>query len=348
MIDKVTHPTSTEIPTTHPNITPKKSSSHTVIYDSIQIQGDWSQTNWAEQTQAILEQLQKSFPGIQIIQSDVTDQDALIRLAQSLGDGKHLVLSSEFIEQMGQDAQSFQKGRDTLLHLLRTLSHSDITGVYVDSKRATPWTYTQAPASDVQNSWLHQWLQDMNDRPKEQPIWTKAIPKNYSTKRFYTRLARASSTGQVQLIMDNVRSIINDLQGTAMGGSSSDEVIKARRAIRSLRALLLRGSRKITYLQAEKLLSAKKKRAEAEQRREKAEELERTRRDRSRRRLRADANTAQGGIIQRNTLNRRRSTPYDQFSTTIPSQIPIVSAPQGTGASADCGGQVTLGASVAL
>lgn len=355
MIYQITHakqPNSTEYHMSTPSTCPSNQPATTsVCCDQIERSADWTDTDWRQATYDMLDSLQKSFPNISIVQGNASDSAALEALAQSLGAGKHLVLSSEWVEQMTQGPEAFEEGCQTLLRLLRSLRTSDATGIYVGAKTATAWTYSQKSSAQerieqAQN--LLRWFAEMN-APKEEKKcpWLQQMPRNYSTKSKYARVARASSVGQVNLIISDIQSTINDLQGVAMSGSDKDAA-QARRAIRSLRTLVMRATRKISYLQAEQLLKAKKKRAEQEQRQEKANMLRQLYSKQHRKRRRADQATATGGITQRTIPSRRSKTPYGQYlSTAMVSSCPLpeVSAP--TGGSTG-GGEVVFGPTIAL
>ena len=193
---------------------------------------------------------------------------------------------------------------------------------------------------------LH-WFAEMN-KPKERK---KTIfvtnPRNYSTKGKYHRLSRAASVGQVNLLISDINSTINNLQGEAM--SSSENAAKARRAIRSLRTLLQRATRKISRLQAEQLLSAKKKRAEREQKQEEANRL------RVRRRSSAPNASARMRRRQRRhradpVQNKRWKHGYDEFAAAAVPACPLPSVSVGDmgGAGDAGGGTVELGPEIAL
>ena len=185
--------------------------------------------------------------------------------------------------------------------------------------------------------------------PKEEKKcpWLQEMPRNYSTKSKYARVARATSVSQVNLIISDIQGAINDLQGVAMSGSNK-EAAQARRAIRSLRTLVMRATRKISYLQAEQLLKAKKKRAEQEQRQEKANMLRQLYSKQHRKRRRADQATATGGVTQRPLPSRRCKNPYNNYLTsTILSTPPLPEVSVPTGGSTG-GGEVVLGPTIAL
>lgn len=346
-------PSSTEYRTTTPSTCPTTTQSATAptCCDQIERTTDWADTDWRQATYDMLESLQKTFPNISIVQGNASDSASLQALAQSLGPGKHLVLSSEWVEQMAQGPEAFEKGCQTLLRLLRSLRASDATGIYVGEKTATSWTYSPKSSAEerieqAQN--LLRWFAEMN-APKEEKKcpWLQEMPRNYSTKSKYARVARATSVSQVNLIISDIQSTINDLQGVAMSGSNK-EAAQARRAIRSLRTLVMRATRKISYLQAEQLLKAKKKRAEQEQRQEKANMLRQLYSKQHRKRRRADQATATGGVTQRPLPSRRCKNPYNNYLTsTILSTPPLPEVSVPTGGSTG-GGEVVLGPTIAL
>lgn len=345
-------PSSTEYRTTTPSTCPTtQPATAPTCCDQIERTTDWADTDWRQATYDMLESLQKTFPNISIVQGNASDSASLQALAQSLGPGKHLVLSSEWVEQMAQGPEAFEKGCQTLLRLLRSLRASDATGIYVGEKTATSWTYSPKSSAEerieqAQN--LLRWFAEMN-APKEEKKcpWLQEMPRNYSTKSKYARVARATSVSQVNLIISDIQSTINDLQGVAMSGSNK-EAAQARRAIRSLRTLVMRATRKISYLQAEQLLKAKKKRAEQEQRQEKANMLRQLYSKQHRKRRRADQATATGGVTQRPLPSRRCKNPYNNYLTsTILSTPPLPEVSVPTGGSTG-GGEVVLGPTIAL
>ena len=319
--------------------------------DTLTLQGDWGQTNWPQAVNEVLESLQDSFPDIHIVTGSAQDGDALRQLAAQLGGGKHLGVDQSFLAQMAQGPEAFEQGCETLMRLLRTLHSTDISGVYLTEDKAQTWQYFEKPPHDEKLERAQQllrWFAEMN-KPKEkkQPIIVTP-PQFYSTKGKYNRLARAQSVGQINLLVSDINSTIDSLQGEAM--SSGENAVKARRAIRSLRALLARATRKISRLQAEQLISAKKKRAEREQRQEEARRLRQQQKDQRTKRRRADVQTANGGIVQMPTQNKKwKHNAYDAFATAAVPACPLPSAPVSDGGGAvDGGGTVVLGPEIAV
>lgn len=320
--------------------------------DIVKLDGNWQGTDWTRAVNEVLESLRDSFPGIEIVTGSAKDAEELKKLAIGLGGGKHLVIDQSFLEKMAQGPEEFQEGCDTLLRLLRTLNATDISGVYVGEEKAQTWKYFEkSPAAEQMEKakQLLHWFAEMN-KPKERkkPIIV-TNPRNYSTKGKYHRLARAASVGQVNMLISDINSAINNLQGEAM--TSGENAAKARRAIRSLRTLLQRATRKISRLQAEQLLSAKKKRAEREQKQEEANRLRRAQKEQRSKRMRADTTTANGGIVQTPTQNKRGKHPgYDQFAAVAAPACPLPSVSAGDmgGAGDAAGGTVELGPEIAL
>lgn len=321
-------------------------------HDTLTLRGDWGQTNWAQAVNQVLQSLQDSFPDIQIVMGSASDEDALRQLAAKLGDGKHLVIDQSFLAQMAQGPEAFEQGCETLMRLLRTLHATDISGVYLTEEKAQTWQYFEKSPHYEQLERAHQllrWFAEINQPKKEKKPIIVTPPQYYSTKGKYNRLARAQSVGQVNLLVADINSTIDSLQGEAMG--SGENAAKARRAIRSLRTLLQRATRKISRLQAEQLLSAKKKRAEREQKQEEARRLRQMQKDQATKRRRADAQTAGGGIVQTPTQVRRaKHTGYDEFAAAAVPSCPLPSVSVGeTGGTGDAaGGTVELGPEIAL
>lgn len=319
--------------------------------DTLTLQGDWQQTDWTRAVNEVLESLRDSFPGIEIVTGSAQDEDELRKLAAGLGGGKHLVIDSAFLDKMAQGPEEFQEGCETLMRLLRTLNATKITGVYVTEEKAQTWQYFEkSPAAEQMEKakQLLRWFAEMNKPKEEKKTIFVTNPRNYSTKGKYHRLARAASVGQVNLLISDINSAINNLQGEAM--SSSENADQARRAIRSLRTLLQRATRKISRLQAEQLLSAKKKRAEREQKQQEASRLRRAQKEQRSKRMRADATTANGGIVQMPTQNKRgKYHGYDEFATAAVPACPLPSVSVGDlGGAGDGGGAVELGPEIAL
>lgn len=320
--------------------------------DTLTLQGDWQQTDWTRAVNEVLESLKNSFPGINIVTGSAQDEDELRQLAAGLGGGKHLVIDQAFLDKMAQGPEEFQDGCEALMRLLRTLNVTDITGVYVGEEKAQTWQYFEkSPAAEQMEKAkkMLQWFAEMNKPKEKKKTIIVTNPRNYSTKGKYNRLARAASVGQVNLLISDINSAINNLQGEAM--TSGEDAAKARRAIRSLRALLTRATRKISRLQAEQLISAKKKRAEREQKQEEANRLRRAQKEQRSKRMRADATTANGGIVQTPTQNKRGKHPgYDEFAAAAAPVCPLPSVSVGDagGAGDAAGGAVELGPEIAL
>nr|WP_297176305.1 hypothetical protein [uncultured Agathobaculum sp.] len=313
--------------------------------DTLTLQGNWQQTNWTVAVNQVLQSLQDSFPDVEIVLGSAPDEDALRQMAATLGGGKHLVLDPSFLAQMAQGPEAFEQGCETLMRLLRTLHATDISGVYVTADKAQTWQYFEKSPhyEELERAQrLLRWFHELNQPKEEKQPLIVTPPQFYSTKGKYNRLARAQSVGQVNLLVSDINSTIDSLQGEAMG--SGENAAKARRAIRSLRALLVRASRKISRLQAEQLLSAKKKRAEREQKQEEARRLRQQQKDQRTKRRRADAQTATGGIVQTPTQSKRwKNNAYDEFAAVAAPACPLPTVSVGEGGGAAEGGTVVFG-----
>lgn len=315
--------------------------------DILILQEDWRQTDWTRAVNQVLSSLCDSFPAVTIVTGSVQGEDALRQLAAGLGSGKHLVIDPSFLEKMACGPEEFQKGCATLMRLLRTLQASDITGVYVTGEQAQSWKYFEkSPAAEQMEKarqLLHRFAEMNKPAEQKKPMFPVNL-RNYSTKNKYHRLARAVNVSQVHLLISDINGTINSLQGEAI--SSGGNAAQARRAIRSLRTLLQRATRKISRLQAEQLISAKKKRAEREQKQEEAGRLRQAQKEQRRKRQRADAVTANSGIVQ----NKRWKYAYDAFSKAeVPAcPIPAASADNMGVTEGAADGMVALGPEIAL
>ena len=79
--------------------------------DLADISQNWKQqVDWQVQTTTIIDQLQKSFPDIQIFYSGTMNKQELAQLAASLGKGSYLIVSEEFLTQMGSSEENFEAG----------------------------------------------------------------------------------------------------------------------------------------------------------------------------------------------------------------------------------------------
>lgn len=248
----------------------KQDSPHSAARQDIaQLDKNWqNHTNWASRTQAILEQLQQSYPHITILIAENLADNALHQTAAALGSGTHLILSQDFLDEMGKDQASYEKYKGVLIDTLEKLSRQsacwDGNGAYLTKDNKTTWTanHTESISSPVQGISVSEIKKNAHFRIRSsKPIYTVAGS--------YARLAGAKNKLQVNSAMSDVRRNINSLQMSAAVGDADDRK-KAKAAIASYNKLLVRGNQKIRRFIKEELLHLQKKRAIKEADKEKA------------------------------------------------------------------------------
>lgn len=340
--------------------------------DSAAISQDWeSQVNWQAETQKVIGNLQKSFPGVQILYaSGSMSQKELSDLAAALGRGSHLILSEDFLKQMASGSEGFEKGKAALTNALTALGADKNPaaagkGAYLQADQKMSWTLSEPKKEEAPKSKLEQdaeqaktMLEQMKKaqedaKKKKQDLRAKTSSSNYQTATSYARLASAGSKAGIQGVMSDARRKIANLKTASALGDSSERA-KAKAAIRSYETLLMRGSRKIRRLNEEELTRLRKKRAEQKEQKEKAlaAKLEMNR-QRTKRRTADRMLVEEGKLYDRNGIfqtSQRRSKydpreEYDELANAayIPS-VPSVdtgAAGAGMGAGIGMGGGFT-------
>lgn len=193
--------------------------------------------------------LEKDYPGVTILIRDREEVRDIKQLAASLGKGRFLVVTTDFLKRMGRDAGEYERCKTVLKETVRGLalggSANASEGACLDTAGKKTWA---APASGKQKL-----ESEINVK--------KASVSSYATSGHYGSLARAGTKGQVQKVLGDVHRSIGNLRLAACFGDE-EERTKADRAIRSLQKLLARGSRKIRRLDRESSLKLQMKHAE--------------------------------------------------------------------------------------
>ena len=273
---------------------------------------------WPKQTvlrKAVNEELatlQKDFSKVHIVIGTGIDQDNLAATAAALGGGKHLIISSEWLEKMGADAQSLEKGKEILRQVLTQLSKDSegllAQGAYVGEDEVRMWAAKNKSRIRVSSS-------------------------AFSVSGLYSKLAGASSKGQVQSAMGEARRSMGTLRMVASLGSQKEQA-KARSAINSIQKLLVRGSRKIRRLNEEELTKIKKKKATEKKKAEKLKiELQKKRNARKI----ADRGIAMEGHLAdvnhafrfRNRDEEERYLNYSPYAAAADVSMPVDTIPAG-------------------
>ena len=208
--------------------------------------------------------LEKDYPGVTILIRDREEARDLKQLAASLGKGRFLVVTTDFLKRMGRDAGEYERCKAVLKETVRGLAMSGSAnaseGACLDAAGKKTWV---APAAGKQKSGQKDGTSGLTGFPGSQEKQKleseinvkKASVSSYATSGHYGSLARAGTKGQVQKVLGDVHRSIGNLRLAACFGDE-EERTKADRAIRSLQKLLARGSRKIRH--AEKARKEKK------------------------------------------------------------------------------------------
>ncbi len=233
------------------------------------------------QAEQLLNQLKEAYPELhfQIVPDDKWGD--LKELAAQLGHGKHLVISEGFLDRMVSSREDFLACRGALLKSVLLLSADGADGVFLEEKQAVSWNVQPSspsrpgsalPQPDPYQS-VSQLLESLDQREGTSPGSTdyrgKLSKTASNTSGLYTRLAQANSKRAVLSVMSDAQRNIASLRLTSCFGSTEDQ-IRARKAIRSLQKLLLRGNQKNRRLNQENLLKIRKRRAEEKQQEAKA------------------------------------------------------------------------------
>lgn len=271
-IKQENHHMQTKTHAVNPSMSLKQESSpSTFKQDMAELSKDWQKrTDWSARARDTLEQLQQSFPQINIMVSESLDAGALHTTAASLGSGIHLILTEEFLAEMGQNQEQYARYKEILIRALTELSKEndnyDGSGIYLTKGRKVIWhgTYEKNLVPEHKNP-------DSFLVPPETnyEIFRRKAPVSYKTGGSYTRLAGASSKTQVYSVLSDVHQNIASLRITSIYGDERDRT-KAKTAIASLNKLLLRGQQKLRRLDTEQITKLRQKRAEQKQEQEKA------------------------------------------------------------------------------
>lgn len=316
--------------------------------DCTDLSSEWGSKDNA---QALLDELLQSFsrnyPDLDIFITDKLDKASLPDEAAALGEGTHLLLSREFLEEMKSSQKAYQKGKAILIRLLGQLSaggsNSRAQGVYVGRDEALFWSAPkldknqQSPAQTVPNSIVPTAQGEGTSPPSFlKQLWTEqeSTRKSYSDMRknktkvslqaishSYSSLSAARTKGQVQSVIAKTQRNIASLRLSASLGEA-EERMKARAAIASMQKLLQRGGRKIRRLNEEELVRLRQKRAQRlnDQKKELQLRMEREM-------LRAKRRSADGAIKKEGELEELnqsmrfgRRSKYYPYESSLPAQ----------------------------
>lgn len=243
---------------------------------------------WPKQTvlrKAVIEELatlQKDFSNVHIVIGTGIDEESLAGTAAALGGGKHLIISAEWLEKMGADAESLEKGKAILRQVLTQLSKDSegllAQGAYIGENDVRMWAAKEPGIGQeekddpfAEEKRVIEQMKKMTEEMKaaKNKSRIKVSSSAFSVSGLYAKVAGAGTKGQVQSAMGEARRSMASLRMVASLGNQKEQA-KARAAINSIQKLLTRGSRKIRRLNEEELTKIKKKKT-AE--RKKAEKL---------------------------------------------------------------------------
>jgi len=239
---------------------------------------DLESIDYDKLTKLTLKNLSQSYKDVNIYILNTNDYNDIKKLALGLGNGKHLVVSQEFIDKMSSNEDSYNKGKAILEETLRQLSNSDInlksTGAYVDEKGITFWN-TYENNNDLNNN--HDSLLESMKKMQEQVDEIKNKFKVMNTNSafnapidIYSKLARARSIPEVKSVVSTARFKISKLK-SMLRDCEDGEKSKIKAAIRQLEKAITRSYRKVRDLSQEKNLAQEKTTAEINEKKKLAE-----------------------------------------------------------------------------
>lgn len=323
---------------------------------------------WPKQTvlrKAVIDELatlQKDFSKVHIVIGTGIDQDNLAAMAAGLGKGKHLIISAEWLEQMGADAESLEKGKSILRQVLTQLSkNSEGTlsqGAYIGETDVRMWAAKETGSGQGEKDdpfaeekrvieQMNKMTEEMKAAKNKSRI--KVSSSAFSVSGLYAKMAGANSRGQVQSAMGEARRSMASLRMVASLGNQKEQA-KARSAINSIQKLLARGSRKIRRLNEEELTKIKKKK---ETEKKKTERLKAELQKKRNARKIADRGIAMEGHLAdvnhafqfRNRDEEERYLNYSPYATAADISMPVDTIAAGVEAGISGG---TLAADIAV
>lgn len=261
-------------------------------------------------TKLTLENLRQSYKGVNIYVVNSNDNKDINKLALGLGNGKHLVITKDFINKMSSSAEAYDKGKKILEETLKQLSNSEFnfksTGAYLDEKGITFWnTYEKInPVNTSHNSYFEA-MKKMQEQIDKLQNKFKVMNSNSALNapvEIYSKLAKARSVAEVKSVASAARFKINKLK-SMLRDCEDDEKIKINAAIRQLEKAITRSYRKVRDLSQENNLANE--------------------------RITAEINDKKSLVHQKkNELNRRRAIRHVRERAQIDEANPLYYYPQ--------------------
>jgi hypothetical protein len=243
--------------------------------DRVELFEDKSDMDWKDMVKKALDRLREQYPSLRIIIDEQEKGGNLSGLAAGLGKGTHLVISQKFLKRMGSGAEEFSKCSSLLAGIAKQLAgqmgNGIAAGSYVGESSAVFWIVPEK-GGEKQGG-----LSAMLDMAKKTTDKNNAIFKQiskasaFAVSQYYSRMAGASTKGQIQSVMVDAQKEMVNLRMMASFGDD-EEKVKASRALHSLEKLLMRGGEKINRLEKEMMAALDRKRAEKRQEERRAEQ----------------------------------------------------------------------------
>lgn len=236
--------------------------------DRVELSGSNSAKDLTALSQSFIENLKNLYPSINILAGNSKLPTSAI--ATGMGTGTHLIISSDFFSRMSGSKEEFKKCSKALNDIARQLSHNSgkyiASGAYMKESGASVWSVKPAVSSSEKQPSLF----TISSSKKKNTGSTMLTNSSYNVMKHHSGIARARSKSQVQLALSDIQKSITNLRIAALS-SDTKTAVKASRALKSLKKLLTRGSRKIKQLSKEELTQLKQKKLQQKMEEEKAE-----------------------------------------------------------------------------
>lgn len=315
--------------------------------DELKLSAGWPKQ--AVLRKAVIEELftlQKDFSKVHIFIGTGIDESNLAELAAGLGEGKHLIVLDDWLRQMGQDAESLEKGKAVLKQVLAQLSKDGegfvSQGAHVGLDGVRMWAAKEPTigGEEKEDPFAEEkrMIEQMNKMTEEMKAAKnksriRVSSSAFSVSGIYARLAGATSKAQVRSAMGEARRSMGTLRMVASLGNQKEKA-KARAALSSVQKVLVRGSRKIRRLNEEELAKLKRKKTTEKK---KAEKLKAELQKKKNARKLADRGIALEGHLAdvnhafqfRNRDEEERYMDYSPYSVSPEVSVPVDTMPAG-------------------
>lgn len=317
--------------------------------DSVELSEEGSRPISKEEVLDTLKELAKDYDDVTVYIKEKSDSLDLRQLAAQLGKGKFLIVSSEFMERMGSCADEFERCKSVFTDMLRCISAAGkemvSAGGFLDESKKNYW-FVSSEKTEKKNETIAG--TDANSSTGGlfgtteggvNPLYMRKVAaSSYMTAGHYSKMARAGSKGQVKLVISDVHRNIGDLMMVASLGDDQER-LKANKAIKSLKKLLARGSKKLRRLDEEAVLAGRKKRAEKDRQEKKVLKIRLEMKKKRAARKGADYGMVQEGLAADFELpGSKRYRKYDEYERLLASGTLDMSGAAGLPAIGDMGG----------